>query len=186
MITLDTTQTLTTIDGIEFERQHGTTWLLRARQRLPVARDRLFRLFADAANLARITPPELGFDILTELPIDMRLGALIDYRIALWGSPIRWRTEISAWRPPIEFVDTQLDGPYAEWVHRHRFIAVGPDSTLVEDQVRFRLPLGRLGAVAGPIVRRQLRRIFTYRRTAILRLIDDERPRRDQGSIPGW
>lgn len=186
MITLDTTQTPAPVDSLELEPQQGTAWLLRARQLLPVARERLFPLFADAANLARITPPELGFDILTELPVDMRVGALIDYRIALWGIPLRWRTEISAWRPPIEFVDTQLVGPYAEWVHRHRFIAVGPDATIVEDHVRFRLPLGRLGGLAGPLVRRQLRRIFTYRRSALLRLIADAGlPHGNQGSIPG-
>jgi ligand-binding SRPBCC domain-containing protein len=171
---LDTKQRQDVSNAIEFAPQGGLAWLLRARQRVPVARDRLFPLFADAANLARITPPELGFDILTELPIAMRAGTLIDYRIGLWGIRMRWRTEISAWNPPVEFVDTQLSGPYAEWVHRHRFIEMAPQSTLVEDFVRFRLPLGRLGAAAAPLVRRQLRRIFTFRRSAILRLIQDE------------
>jgi ligand-binding SRPBCC domain-containing protein len=183
---LDTTQTQDASNSIAFARQDGTAWLLRARQRVSVARANLFPIFADAANLARITPPELGFDILTEPPIPMRVGALIDYRIGLWGIPIRWRTGIAAWNPPVEFVDTQLRGPYAEWVHRHRFIEMAPDSTLVEDDVRFRLPLGHLGAVAGPLVRRQLRRIFTFRRNALLRPIEEAGlAPRDQGSIPG-
>ena len=183
---LDTKQTRDAADTIEFARQDGTAWLLRARQRVAVARNDLFPLFAEARNLARITPPELGFDILTELPITMRPGALIDYRIGLWGIPMRWKTEITAWNPPIEFVDTQLRGPYAEWVHRHRFIELAPGSTLVEDIVRFRLPLGQLGAVAGPLVRRQLRRIFTFRRGAILRLTEEEGLTAGvQGSIPG-
>jgi ligand-binding SRPBCC domain-containing protein len=137
----------------------------------------LFPFFADAANLARITPPELGFHVLTPQPIAMRAGAMIDYEIRLWGIPMSWRTEITVWHPPVEFVDTQLSGPYAEWVHRHRFIELTPDSTLVEDYVRFRLPLGRLGTLAAPIVRRQLRRIFDYRRAVIARL--------DYGSTPG-
>jgi len=124
----------------------------------------------DAGNLARITPPELGFHILTPQPIAMRAGALIDYRIRLWGIAMSWRTEITTWNPPIEFVDTQLRGPYAEWVHRHRFIAVTEDSTLVEDYVQFRLPMRQFGAIASAIVRRQLRRIFDYRRSAIARL----------------
>ena len=186
MISLDTKPTHDASNTIEFARQEGTAWLLRARQRVAASRDELFPLFADAANLARITPPELGFDILTELPITLRVGALIDYRIRLWGIPMTWRTEITAWNPPVEFVDTQLRGPYAEWVHRHRFIEMAPGSTLVEDYVRFRLPLGRLGATAGPVVRRQIRRIFTFRRGAIVRLIEDAGLAvRSQGSIPG-
>jgi len=186
MTTLDTKPPQNAAPTVEFARQEGTAWLLRARQRVPVARDALFPLFADAANLARITPPELGFDILTDLPIGMRAGTLIDYRIRLHGIPMNWQTEISVWNPPVEFVDTQLRGPYAEWVHRHRFIEMAPGSTLMEDYVRFRLPFGRLGAVAAPLVRRQLRRIFTFRRSAITRLIEEAGlSPAGQGSMPG-
>jgi len=154
----------------EFRREDATTWSLGTIQRVSVPRDDLFPFFADAANLARITPPEVGFHILTPQPIAMRAGTLIDYRIRLWGIPMPWRTEITTWNPPNEFVDTQRRGPYALWVHRHRFIALTERSTLVEDYVRFQLPLGRLGAIASSTVRRQLRRIFDYRRSAIARL----------------
>jgi len=146
------------------------TWHLIARQRIAVDRDRLFPFFADAANLGRLTPKEMHFEILTPAPIVMRVGTLIDYQIRTWGVPMQWRTEITEWNPPLEFVDVQLRGPYAEWVHRHRFIALGNRATLMEDHVRFRLPLGPLGAVAGPVVRRQLRRIFAHRRAMVATL----------------
>ena len=157
---------------------------LRTTLRLPVPRDRAFGFFGDAANLARITPPELGFEIRTPLPIAMRAGKLIDYTIRLHGIPMRWRTRITRWTPGEEFLDEQLRGPYAVWEHRHSFRDDPAGGTIIEDEVRYRLPLFPFGEVAHPIVRLQLRRIFAYRGATVRELLGvpgpagaDEAPR---------
>lgn len=133
-------------------------------------REEVFDFFSDAVNLQRITPAELHFRIDTPVPVEMREGALIHYRLRLFGTPFRWETRITRWNPPLEFVDEQVRGPYREWIHTHRFTARG-DATEIEDVVRYRLPLWPLGELAYPLVRLQLGRIFGYRRRRIHQLL---------------
>lgn len=135
-----------------------------ASQKIEQPIDEVFAFFSKPENLELITPPWVGFRILTPPPIDLREGALIDYRIRLKGIPIRWRTEITAWDPPHRFVDTQLRGPYRRWVHTHTFREVG-DGTLVEDHVDYAVPGGAL--VDRLLVRRDIERIFAYRASVL-------------------
>ena len=131
----------------------------------------VFDFFADAGNLERITPPELNFHIITPQPIDIEKGTLIDYSLKLRGLPMKWRTEISVWDPPFEFVDQQLSGPYKQWIHRHRFTELEKGKTLIEDEVRYRLPLEPLGDVVHFIVRRELNYIFDHRQKTVAELL---------------
>jgi len=132
-------------------------------------RSAVFAFFAEPENLERITPPELSFHILTERPIAMREGALIDYQLRLMGIPFTWRTLIEVYEPESRFVDVQLKGPYALWRHTHTFEDAG-GKTLMKDRVEYALPLGPLGGFAHALfVRRQLRTIFEHRR----RIVDD-------------
>ena len=133
---------------------------LTAEQRLPAPLDEVFPFFADAFQLERITPPWLHFSVLTEAPIEMQTGALIDYKLRLRGVPLKWRTEISLWEPPVRFVDQQLRGPYKVWRHLHVF-REEDGQTIVYDQVDYRVPGGPL--VHWLLVRRDLERIFQYR-----------------------
>jgi len=132
----------------------------RAELMLPRRRDEVFPFFSEARNLEELTPPWLKFEVLTPLPIVMKVGTLIDYRIKIHGIPIRWRTEIVEWSPPHRFIDVQLSGPYTLWHHTHTFEEVN-GGTLCRDEVRYR-PRG--GALMNSLfVRADVQRIFEYR-----------------------
>lgn len=124
-------------------------------------RDEVFSFFSKAENLEALTPPWVHFSILTPLPIEMREGALIDYRLKIHGLPINWRTEISVWDPPFRFVDRQLRGPYRSWVHTHTFRET-EGGTKVSDRVEYSVWGGAL--VNSLLVRRDVEKIFNYRR----------------------
>ena len=145
--------------------------ILERTQRIDLPVEATFELFCDAFNLERITPPFLNFRVVTPRPIEMHEGALLEYRLHLHGVPVRWKTRISVWEPPHRFVDEQISGPYALWHHTHTFERDG-DATLVRDRVRYRIGFGPLGAAALRLfVRRDVERIFDYRREAMLGLI---------------
>ncbi len=140
-------------------------------QLLPKPLEEVFAFFAQAGNLERITPPWLGFSLLTAEPIEMRAHALIEYRLHLHRVPVRWISRIALWEPGHAFEDVQVRGPYRQWRHRHEFTPAG-GGTLVRDHVRYALPLGPLGALAhSAFVERDLERIFAFRQAAVARLL---------------
>lgn len=146
-------------------------YVLERRQWLPLSLERTFGFFADPANLARITPPWLGFRILTPGPVTMAPGLRLDYRVRVLGMPVRWRSLISLYEPPHMFRDVQLSGPYRRWEHTHGFRAMS-GGTLMLDRVVYELPLGPVGAlVHAVLVRRRLDEIFDYRGERIAALL---------------
>lgn len=140
--------------------------ILEVETLLPLPMDDVFPFFAEAGNLQRITPPELDFQVVTPLPVHMAAGAVIEYRLRLFGVPFRWRTRITLWEPPRRFLDEQLRGPYREWIHVHDFEPAGT-GTRMTDRVRYRLPLHPFSRPVAPLVRTQLTRIFRFRARAI-------------------
>lgn len=143
------------------------TYLLERTQHIGASPAEVFQFFSEPRNLARITPPSLGFKIHGDPPAQMRKGARIEYRIKWMGLSLPWVSRITDWRPGLGFQDAQEKGPYRRWVHTHSFEENAGGVTM-RDTVEYALPLGVLGRVANAlVVRRQLDEIFDYRYRAI-------------------
>ncbi len=128
-----------------------------------------FAFFENPANLGKITPPWLSFNIVGK-DVTMKQGAQFDYVIRWLGLPMKWRSLITRYEPPFLFVDEQLIGPYKTWRHRHSFSETS-NGVIVSDHLEYTLPLGPLGAVAQMVmVKRQLEEVFRYRQQELAKI----------------
>lgn len=139
--------------------------IFTTQMKLPLSLVEVFPFFCDTANLEKITPPELHFQITTPRPIKITLGTVVDYRLHLHILPFRWRSEITVWDLPHEFVDEQIQGPYRLWINRHNFYEEA-GTTIIKDTVRYQLLLWPVGEIVSPLLRLQFGRIFKYRQQA--------------------
>ncbi|MCK5453207.1 MAG: SRPBCC family protein [Calditrichia bacterium] len=88
------------------------TYILEKESFINESPEEVFAFFSRAENLEKVTPARLHFEILTPLPIEMHAGCIIDYRLKIYRIPFLWRSEIIVWKPPHQFVDIQVKGPY--------------------------------------------------------------------------
>lgn len=156
---------------------------IERRQRVARPVEEAFEFYADPANLARITPPWLSFELVAwQAPgesatraargsrIPMAEGLRLHYRIRPLLVPQRWVSVISRWDPPRAFADEQVRGPYRRWHHTHEFHAVDGGTELY-DLVEYEIGWGPAGALANAVlVRRQVKAIFDYRAHAVARI----------------
>ena len=144
---------------------------LECRQILPLAPAAAWDFFSRPDNLARITPPDLGFVVTSQLPERMYAGMIVSYRVSPFGGlAVPWVTEITHVREPDFFVDEQRSGPYRFWHHQHHFRAVAGGVEMT-DLVHYQVPFGHLGdLLAGALVERRVAAIFAYRRRVLAEL----------------
>ncbi len=90
-----------------------------------------------------------------------------NFRLFHYGIPMYWQSSIEDWVPNERFVDRQIKGPYSHWHHTQTFCPLA-DGTLMTDIIEYRVPGGALGQLLlGWYVKRDLAKIFEYRRQQI-------------------
>lgn len=127
--------------------------------------EEVWRLLCTPENLPGLTPEWMRFRVVSPSPVAVFEGAVIDYRMAWRGVPMRWRSLITEHQLHQRLAYLQLVGPYAMWLHQHRFEVTESGGTRVLDCCTYSLPLGPLGHVVHRVsVRHQVLDIFRHRR----------------------
>lgn len=151
-----------------------------ATQRRPWVYRHRFEVAADPAavadfhrrpeSLAAITPPGIGLS-LEPAPALLGEGDRMRFTLRLAGFlPLPWAARISDLGPE-GFVDSQEEGPFAFWRHEHRFVALGPLRTAVEDRITARPRRHAFWGPVGLLFWAGLPLLFAYRAWQTQRLL---------------
>ena len=134
-------------------------------QNLNISIDEAWKFLSNPKNLKDITPPYMGFNIISGDDQKMFQGQIIQYILTpIFGIPFRWVTEITHVNEGIYFVDEQRFGPFVFWHHKH-FIEETESGLLMRDIVDYKLPLGILGKLAHVLfIKSRVDQIFEFRR----------------------
>ena len=139
------------------------------RTEMPCSADELFAWHLRPGAFARLSPPWERVEVEHwEPPTAIGKQAIIRMRLAplVWR---RWYAEYRECEPGRLFRDVQVSGPFAQFDHRHKMLPVESNSSILEDQIEYEPPLGKLGQlVAGRFVRRNLENLFAYRHRVTL------------------
>lgn len=143
-------------------------------QQLPISVDEAWDFLSDPKNLAVITPPSMGFEIISGSEKKMYPGQIIQYYVRpLLGIKTEWITEITYVKEKTYFVDEQRYGPYKMWHHKH-FLKEIPGGVEMEDIIDYRMPYGILGKWIHPlIIKPKLDKIFEFRRKKLIELFGE-------------
>jgi ligand-binding SRPBCC domain-containing protein len=158
---------------------------------LPISIDRVFRFFANPANLPRIMPPSTGAELLcvkllpppgvsavsatvttqeplagigSEIIVSVRILPFLPFRM-------QWIAKITEFEWNHHFADEQISGPFKIFQHRHE-LRSDTRGTIVRDAIEYNVGFGWLGTLINAIVvAPMLRRTFRYRQQAVERLL---------------
>ncbi|UOB17831.1 SRPBCC family protein [Abyssalbus ytuae] len=144
---------------------------LHTTQKLPVTIEEAWKFLSDPKNLKVITPPHMGFKILSGAEKSMYAGQIIQYIVQPFlGLKTKWVTEITHVKNNHYFVDEQRFGPYKLWHHKH-FLKPIKGGVEMEDIIDYKLPYGIFGKIMHTLfIKNKLKKIFEFREKKLIEI----------------
>mgnify|MGYP006267223263 CR=1 FL=1 len=129
---------------------------------LPVSAEAAFAWHERPGAFRRLQPPWEPLEVVATAA-SLRPGHRVSLVSRLGPLRLPMVFEHGAYEAGCLFTDRQIRGPFASWIHEHRF-RNGKNRPVMEDHIRYTVPGGRLGElVAGKAIRRRIERMFAYR-----------------------
>lgn len=126
------------------------------------------RFHTDTHNLPLITPPWIDVTILS-MDEPMIEKSRVSLKIKQFGIPTLWKMEIEKLDCPNTVVDSMLSGPFHFFRHERKFTSIDESHTMMNETISLSLPLGWLGNVIFPLIKKDMDKMFAYRHEATQR-----------------
>jgi len=121
---------------------------------------KVFSWHAKDGAVNRLTPPWAPSVLVARKGRGIDKGVEVTFKIKIFGIPMKWEARHIDYKENEMFRDCQVKGPFTDGEHSHLFHEKSTYLTVMEDQVRFRLPFGIFSLPFYGYAQRQLERIF--------------------------
>lgn len=111
--------------------------------------------------LKLLTPPPLFVSFNHVDPLGE--GSIADFTLWLGPLPIHWVAVHSDVNLLEGFTDTQVEGPFRMWVHRHKFERINDDTTKIIDEIKGQPSNHPLWGIVSRFMWSTLPFLFSYR-----------------------
>ena len=138
---------------------------------------KVWDFYTQIRHLELITPPSIGLKIIHCSSPYIKDGHLVTISGKMILFDRKWTSKITISRLH-QYVDEMTHGPFKKWRHTHNFEEVEGGLTLVSDKVEFELPNYLGGRLMEGLVKRNLQKIFDYRRLQTIQSLTTETTRK--------
>jgi ligand-binding SRPBCC domain-containing protein len=114
-----------------------------------------------SVSMAEITPPPVRVQI-HRAPQILQEGDEMEFTLWLGFIPIHWLARIED-TSPSGFTDREIAGPFESWIHKHSFHPIDSGTTLIQDEIQFKLHKHPLWGLIGLGMGLSLPFLFMYR-----------------------
>ena len=132
-----------------------------------------FEFHSDTNNLKKITPDSIKVKI-PRMDLPLKKGSEIELEISQFGFlKNNWLIKLTEFKENSLITDTQMKGPFKNWVHDHIFEEV-EGKTKMTDRIRYELPFGLMGKFADKvIVSKLIEKQFEFRHKITKSLLEN-------------
>jgi hypothetical protein len=136
---------------------------LKKQSRIQVPVETAFAWHEAPGAIERLTPPWEQIKIISKSG-GIKEGDQTYFKVKVGPFWMKWLAHHIEYNKNEIFTDIQRDGPFLFWEHNHRFHPDGDHALILEDHLRFRLPIPPISdLVVLTSVKKRLNRMFEYR-----------------------